>query len=191
MYEFNSKQVDGQSLIPVINLMLGNNLVGAEIGTFRAQTACTIIQNCPGIKKLYVIDSWTPYSDFIKEPYDHWPGMSLSEKDIEFIKLTALHNIKYSGKSENIEVMEMPSTIAASKIQNNSLDFVFLDSHLTLEQLESELHEWYVKVKLGGVFAVHDTHVSVVRDAVEKFAKQNSITKISRFDQTHMWIKNV
>lgn len=191
MYEFNSKQVDGQSLIPIINLFLGDNVVGAEVGTFKAQTACTIAQNCPSIKKLYVVDSWTPYADFIKEPYDHFPGLAYGEKEIQFIKMTALHNIMWSGKSDIIEVLDMTSSEAAEKIEDGSLDFVFLDAHLTIEQLQTELNEWYPKVRVGGIIAVHDTHVNVVKEVVLDFLKTKNITKFSVFDQTHIWIKNV
>ena len=37
---------DGISLVPVINLMLGSDVVGAEIGVGHARTTCTLLQNC-------------------------------------------------------------------------------------------------------------------------------------------------
>ena len=36
----------------MINL-LGKELVGAEVGVFRAVSFCTLLQNCPNIKKLF------------------------------------------------------------------------------------------------------------------------------------------
>lgn len=37
-YEFNSKVADWQSIIHAINLLLGENIVGAEIGVFKGHT---------------------------------------------------------------------------------------------------------------------------------------------------------
>ena len=190
MYRFNDKRVDGQSLIPIINLMLGDEVVGAEVGSFRADSACTIMQNCPSIKKLYVIDSWKPYTDFIKEPYDNTPGRVLAEHEIEIIKFYAFHNIKYSGCVDRIQVMEMDSNDAALQIETNSLDFVFLDAHLTIEQLENDLNVWHSKVRTGGIIAVHDTHVGSVEQTILKFRSDNNINnRLSIFDQMHMWLK--
>ena len=151
MYVFNSKKADGQSLIPIINLMLGDNVIGAELGVARALTTCTLIQNCPKIKKLYAIDKWEPYKDYIKIPYDNNAGMDVKKADIEFIKLTALHNIKYSGFADRIQVMNMDSREAVKQIEDDSLDFIFLDAHLTIEQLDQDLHDWFSKVKTNGM----------------------------------------
>ena len=126
MYIFNNNNADGNSLVPVINLLLGDNVVGAEVGIFNALTTCTLVQNCPNIKKLYAIDCWKPYEDYMKEPYTDTPALVFDEKSIEFRKLTALHNIKYSGVSDRIKVMDMDSNDAVKEIEDNELDFVFL-----------------------------------------------------------------
>lgn len=190
MYIFNSKNVDGQQLVPIINLLLGKDVVGAEVGTLRGQTACTLLQNCPSIKKLYVIDFWKPYSDFLKVEQDGLPAYSVDEKDIEFIKVTALHNFKYCGYSEKIEILDMDSNIAASMIENNSLDFVFLDVHMTTEQIKNDLIVWYDKVKTNGIIAVHDCIDKAVYNAIIDFLKEkNDGKKYSIFDNTFMWIK--
>ena len=119
MYIFNNNNADGNSLVPVINLLLGDNVVGAEVGILKALTTCTLVQNCPNIKKLYAIDCWKPYEDYMKEPYTDTPALVFDEKSIEFRKLTALHNIKYSGVSDRIKVMDMDSNDAVKEIEDN------------------------------------------------------------------------
>lgn len=190
MYEFKSKVVAGQTLVPVINLMLGKDLIGAEVGVARALTLCTLLQNCPNIKHIYAIDSYKPYTDFLKEPYDGNPAYSVGEKESEFTKLTALHNIKWSGFNHKVKILEHDSSFAATKIENESLDFVFLDACMTYEQEVQDLNDWYPKVKKGGLFAGHDWDCSAVQRAVNEFIKTNKLTQqLSVFDSTWMLIK--
>ena len=189
MYFFNSKNADGQGLVHLINLMLGDDAVGAEVGVFRGITTCTLVQNCPGIKKLYAIDSWVPYTDYIKEPYNSIPSLVFDKKDIEFVKLTALHNIEYSGASERVQVIEMESNEAAKLFDDNFLDFIFLDAHLTIEQLHQDLVVWCSKVRPGGIIAVHDTNIKEVHTAVLDYIKIKNIkSKISIFCDTIIWL---
>lgn len=191
MIIFNSKDVDGQQLIPPINLLFGDDIVGAEIGTFMALTACTIIQNCPSIKKLYVVDSWKPYNDYIKLPYDKTPAYSYNENQMNYIKQVAMHNIENSGHAGKIEVLDMDTNDAAEKIEDGSLDFIFLDAHMTIDQLINDLSVWYGKVKIGGLLAVHDCHNPLVYDAVSNFVTDKKDGhRFSRFETVFMWVKN-
>lgn len=189
-YMFNSKHVDGQSLIHAINLMLGDNLVGAEVGVYTAQTFCTLLQNCPGIKKLIGVDSYRPYQDFIKEPYDGTSDFGKDQKEIDFIRLTAMHNITFSGHADKVLFLEQDSSEAVKQIDDESLDFVFLDAYLSLEQAEKELAEWFGKVKPGGLVSGHDWHCSAVRQVVTNFRTQHNIgSRMSVFDDTWVWRK--
>jgi hypothetical protein len=190
MYNFKSKEADGQSLIHVINLMLGKDLIGAEVGVFRALTLCTLLQNCPNIKHIYAIDSYKPYTDFIKNPYNEIPAYSIGEKEIEFIKLTALHNIKWSGFDYKVKILEQDSSFVATQTGNESLDFVFLDTCMTYEQEVQDLKDWYPKVKKGGLFSGHDWNCSAVQRAVNEFIETNKLTQqLSVFDNVWMLIK--
>jgi hypothetical protein len=189
MYTFKSTRADGQSLIHTINLMLGDDVTGVELGVGRAVTTCTLLQNCPSLK-IFAVDSWKPYSDYLKEPYDNLPGVEFDEKEIEFVKLTALHNIRYSGCSDRVRVLNMSSDEAVNNFIDNSLDFIFFDAHVTLSQLENDLEIWYSKVRKNGLVAVHDAHIPVVADLVDYFRQKHNITsKLSIFDETYAWVK--
>jgi hypothetical protein len=191
MYKFESKQVDGQSLVHPINLLLGENLIGAEIGVLKAHTSCTLLQNCPNIKTLYLIDNYKPYSDFIRNPYNpNEPYHIVDQKEIELIKFIAHHNVKWSGHTDKALFIEEDSKIVAQHCQNASLDFVFLDTYMTQEQVISDLNDWYPKVKEKGLFSGHDWTGEVVQQAVLKFRSDNNIvSQLSIFDDTWMWIK--
>ena len=189
MYNFNTKHPDGQSLVHVINLMLGDELIGAELGVGKAQTLCTLLQNCPNIKLLYGVDSYKPYAEYL-DSKNGKPIYCVGEKEIEFIKLTAHHNIKFSGYSEKVKMIEEDSSYVSQHTQEESLDFVFLDTCMTYEQQVQDLNDWYSKVKVGGLFSGHDWNSLDVQKATLEFRKINNITqKMSCFDNTWMWIK--
>ena len=188
-YDFKDCKSDIQSIVHVINL-LGKELVGAEVGVFRAVSFCTLLQNCPNIKTLFGIDSYKPYTDFLKEPYDGSPAYSISQREIDCIKLTAIHNIQYSGHVEKSILFEEDSTIALQHFKNNSLNFIFLDTCMTYEQAKKDITEWEPKVKKGGLVAGHDWNSNAVQRAVNEFRYEFNITStMSTFDNTWCWIK--
>jgi Methyltransferase domain len=188
-YNFKDCKSDIQSIVHVINL-LGKDLIGAEIGVFRGESFCTLLQNCPNIKTLFGVDSYKPYTDYLKEPYDGTPAYSITQKEIDYIKLTAHHNIQWSGFVEKAILFEKDSNLALSHFQDFSLDFIFLDTCMTYEQAKNDINVWYPKVKKRGLVAGHDWNSSAVQQAVNEFRKENNITEfMSTFDNTWCWIK--
>lgn len=190
MYKIDKKDIAAQSLIHAFNLMLPTDAVGVEVGTHIASTTCGLAQNCLNIKTLYTIDSWKPYTDYLKSTCDGTANYDVDEKQIEYFKLVAYHHIKYSGVQNRIIVLEMDSNEALMKFQDNSLDFIFLDAHLTKEQVENDLKLWYPKLKNGGLFAGHDWFSNGVNVPVIEFREVNNISStLSVFDNTFIWKK--
>jgi len=190
-YNFkDNKNCDIQSIIHCINLQ-GKDLIGAEIGVFMAKSFVTLLQNCPNIKTLYGIDLYKPFTDYLVYNYD---GKTVDavydEKQIENIKLSAYHIIKFSGHKDKAVILEKDSNEAAKEIDDESLDFVFVDTYCTYEQIKNDLNVWYKKVKKGGLFAGHDTHLPVVKKALEEFRLENNIDNLmSDFDKSFIWKK--
>jgi len=189
-YIFNTKQTDCQSLIHLINLYLGDNIIGAEVGVEQGKSLCTFLQQCPSINKIYGIDNFKPYADCLKIPYDGTPAYTVDIKQSEYNRLTTYHNIKYSGYQDKVIFLEKNSRDALQDIEDNSLDFIFLDTYMTLEQAREDVNSWYPKVKTGGLFAGHDSNSPEVQTAVlELRSNLNIKNKISVFDNTWVWIK--
>jgi hypothetical protein len=122
-------------LTGIREFMPNESLIGAEIGVMYAKSFCTFLQQCPKIKKMYGVDSYKPYTDYLKIVYDGTPGFIIDEKASENIKLVAMHNIKWSEYAEKVEFLEMDSTDATNLILDGELDFIFLDAYLTPQQL--------------------------------------------------------
>lgn len=184
-YDFVDYRSDVQFIVHCIGLH-GKDLVGAEVGLFRAESFCTILQNCPNVKMLYGIDNWQPYTDYIGPV-----PMVVEQKDIDVVKFQAYNNFKWSGETDRGTIIEKDSNDAVNNFEHNSLDFVFLDSYLSYEQALDDLNTWYIKVKPGGLFAGHDWNSPQVQNAVETFRQENSITEhVSCFGDTWIWKKD-
>lgn len=189
-YDFKHTPCDAQYLIPILNI-LGDNLIGLELGVGKGFSTLSMVANCQNIKKLYAIDSFKPYKDMLKNPYDGTPAFDVKEADVEFDKLTLYHNIKYSGLTERINVIESDKDEVLDGFEDEGLDFIFLDAHHTFDDIENDLEKWYPKLKIGGVFAIHDTQNEMVLHAIEKFREKYKITNHkSDYRNTFLWIKD-
>ncbi len=180
---------DVKSIIHCINLH-GDNLVGAEIGVHVGESFLTLLQTCPNISKLYGVDPYVPYVDYLKEEGQSFDPMVVDEKEIEYIKLVSYHRQKFSGHKDKIVFYEMDSIEASKKVEDKSLDFIFIDSYCSFEQAKDDIKVWYPKVKDGGIFAGHDWNMPLVRLAVTKFRENENIkSRMSTYDDTWIWYK--
>jgi len=183
-YKFDVPGADIRSLIHLIGNH-GKNLIGCELGVFKAQSLLAVLQACPNIKMIYGVDSFEPYEDLIATDY-----YSRDVKEMEIVKFLAYHNIKYSGVADKVKILEMRTEKALSKIKDNELDFIFIDSYLSYEQAYNEINSWYCKVKKGGIYAGHDARNSFVMQAVNNFIKKKKLkNNLQVFDDTWSMIK--
>ena len=177
---------DVKSIIHCINLH-GDNLVGAEIGVHVGESFLTLLQTCPNISKLYGVDPYVPYIDYLKEEGQSFDPMVVDEKEIEYIKLVSYHRQKFSGHKDKIVFYEMDSIEASKKVEDKSLDFIFIDSYCSFEQAKDDIKVWYPKVKDGGIFAGHDWNMPLVRLAVTIFIENEIInSRMSTYEDS--WI---
>jgi hypothetical protein len=155
-YSFKNVKADITPLIFAIN-MIGDDLIGLELGIGKADSLITILHNC-NIKKIYGIDNWKPYYDYLKANPDGNPNYYVDEKKQDIIKFLAYHHIKYSGMEDKVSIIEGDSMYVVNKIEDESLDFLFFDAMMTKEQTFIEALHYYKKIKKGGYFMGHDAH---------------------------------
>lgn len=187
---FVNKSVNGQSLIHLINIGLGEDLIGVELGVGTAQTFCTFLQQCPKIKVLYGVDNYpvTTATGIEMSDNNHVP---LDEKATEVSKFFAHHNIKYSVHPEKAIFLEEDTLVASTKFENNSIDFIFIDTYVDYVQLTNELTAWYPKIKSNGLVSGHDWDYEDVRRGVNDFRKRLQTTSyFSTFDSVWVWRKD-
>lgn len=168
-YVFDNNEV-GSLVYSYINL--GENIVGAEIGAGAAQCSCCFLQKCSNISKIYVVDTYEQY-------YDPLQNKFFDAKEIEFIELTARHNIKYSGCQEKSEILKMSDNDAADLIPDGSLDFVFIDVWVDEKQIIPRLERWDKKVRVGGIVSGHDWHFETLRNYLKDFRTNKPLHNVN------------
>ena len=187
---YNFKDVtkaDVSFLIQAINV-LGENLIGCELGTFRGESSMTILDNC-SLEKLYLIDNWKPYVDFLKIEPDGRPCYEVNQIDCEINEFFCRHHIKYSKEKDKTEIIKKDSLEAVHDIEDQSLDFIFFDAMMSEEQTYNEAKAYYSKIKKNGYFMGHDAVAKkqVIEPMIEVKKLYNNNNKIFTYNNTFLF----
>ncbi len=129
------------------------NLVGAEIGVSTGENAFDMLMKL-SIKGLYLID---PYKEF-----QQWKQHMLDRhKELAYSLLTHfMHKLHW---------IERPSRQAAPLIEDNELDFVYIDGDHSSEGVAWDIELYLPKVKIGGLICGDNWEFMPVRKAVSAF----------------------
>ena len=161
----------------------GEDLVGLELGVYKADSFMTILENCPNVKTLYGVDSYKPYVDFFER-------REVSNFELAMIRTESLLKQQYSEHKDKIVFLEKTSAEAAKEIEDNSLDFIFIDADHTYDSVIHDLTVWYPKVKCGGLISGHDYIMTPVENAVNDFRKFNQINnRMNTYLSCYVWKK--
>lgn len=144
--------ITSRSALPVY--LNKNNLIGsgAEIGVRWGSHANNILQHWGG-RTLFLVDTW--------------PEIKMKNYVMEQFK-----NFK-----DRCRFMHKSSVDAAKEIQDNSLDFCYIDAAHDYDSVKKDINAWWPRIKKGGVFCGHDygsKHVGVAK-AVDEFIAENKL----------------
>lgn len=96
---------------------------------------------------LYLVDPWATQDfeilDDIKNLEDHEANYLLCQQNL----------IDYVGRYTQVR---SHSTVAASQMENESLDFVFIDGNHKYQYVKQDIASWFPKVRQGGIVSGHD-----------------------------------
>lgn len=162
-----------------------NLKVGAEIGVEQGKYADCLLRKIPNLK-LYAIDCWEAYPEYREKMQDKIDGYYQKTQDLI---------------GHKCEIVKKYSMDAVQDFEDESLDFVYIDSNHNFQSCANDIVEWSKKVKKGGLVSGHDfcmnnvgyerTDVEVV---VRAWAKANDIkiwfvTKEGDRCPSWFWIK--
>jgi predicted O-methyltransferase YrrM len=132
--------------------------VTVEIGCSEGHTTEWFLKCNPTLK----ITSIDPYVN-----YQDWNGSMLNDREEFYQKV--MRNLAQYG--ERFTMIRDFSDNVHEQIQDESLDLLFIDGLHTYDQVLIDCHNYYSKVKPGGVFSGHDYRViGGVNKAVKEFA---------------------
>jgi hypothetical protein len=123
--------------------------IGAEIGVQFGHHAVAMLAAWPG--SLILVDPWKHYGDSPPVTAADW---NVSQDLQEQIYQQCLANIGPFG--DRAKILRMFSHEAASRIPDESLDFVYLDACHAYVHAKQDLACWFPKVRLGGLISGHD-----------------------------------
>lgn len=172
--------VSVRGLAPYIK-RLGQNVVGIEIGTCRAESTAYILENCPNVSKLFTID---PY-----KAYDDWVG-NINQDTIDKFMAIAQKNLEPYG--DRVRMIREPSANATNNFKDTIVDFIFVDGDHSYEATLADCEAYYPLLKKGGFFCGHDySSIPDVSRAVNDFRNRNKISSPINLstNSTFFWYK--
>lgn len=117
---------------------------GAEIGVKEGRFI-THMLNCYPDLVMYAVDPWEPQPSS-NEKYDEWDfNIIYNEYKAKTVHVT----------NRIVELREYSET-AAAKVEDRSLDFVFIDAQHDYDSVKRDIELWHPKVRPGGLLSGHD-----------------------------------
>lgn len=139
-----------------------------EIGCFIGVSTEVLALHC---KKLTGIDLWG-----LDEEY-------MEVQDVDWVEIEKTARDRLS-KYENVTLIRSRSEDYSKKVENGSIDMIYIDGSHTFDGLTNDLNVWYDKIKIGGVIAGHDYDQRDVARAVNTFKNEKPMTNFVQFNDT-------
>lgn len=134
-----------------------------EIGSYCGRSSRAIADNLPNGGVLYCVDAW--------KPFECVPPVITTSDEGEAVYAEFLRNMSDVIDSGTVVVRRMGSVKAAVTLNQDAVDFVFIDGDHSYEAVYQDIRLWLPVIKSGGVIAGHDYGVypGVVQAVDERF----------------------
>ena len=141
-YGQKEEHISGRGLVPYLQELEGE-LVGCEIGVCHGFTTEYFLKNVPTIKKIYGVDHYPSFVD--------WDGTRLTEERQEESKRRCAERL---SSFPQVELIYDTSTNFVSNLEDESLDFLFIDGVLQSES--SLILDFFLNFKIFLTRNAHD-----------------------------------
>jgi len=157
---------------------LPKNGVAAEIGVYKGDFSKKIIDRT-NPKKLYLIDPWKYETDDIYNSSLYGGSKGKDQKNLDTMYADVYGRFIDEIRNGKVEIIRSYSDEAATLIDNNSLDWVYIDGNHRYEFVKEDLELYYNKVKKGGYITGDDYRKGGwwqggVKKAVDEFISLNT-----------------
>ena len=123
----------------------------AEVGVWKGDFAATVLERCPCIEQYTMIDPWAQLPDWNK-PFN------VGNKEFKEVHDEAMRKTAFA--SDKLQILKGRTKDVISEIEDESLDFVYIDGDHTLRGITLDLILILPKVKNGGLIAGDDFTLS-------------------------------
>lgn len=161
------------------------NIIGAELGVWKGETSYQLLKALPKLN-LMMVDRWQVPPDGDSYFQGSRTMSRSTQKQFDDVFNMAYNRVNEFG--ERCKIYRMTTIEASEYVDNNSLDFVFIDSDHSYIGVTNDLTYWYPKLKIGGLLCGHDWEnnntYNEVKRAVTDFFHRNDIIEL---DVDHTW----
>jgi vacuolar-type H+-ATPase catalytic subunit A/Vma1 len=135
--------------------------VMVEVGVLKASNLLALAKRFP-MMKFIGIDSYEAYTDSLHGGYTITAEMSAANLE------TARRRIAKSEAASRIELRVVRSDLAATEMEDCSVDLVYLDKNFTFAEQLDDVSQWYPKVRDGGILAGHEAYTPEIMKATQE-----------------------
>lgn len=149
--------------------------VGAEIGVWRGDFSDRIYY-IVSPKKLYLVDPWQYNPKYPARMYGGIVASSQDDMDRIFHSVCSRF-----AKRPEVEPMQVPSVDFFSRIEEGSLDFIYIDGNHSYEYVLSDLESSKTAVRSGGIVTGDDVFwkdtdgSQPVKSALDAFSRKHGV----------------
>jgi len=148
-----------------------------EIGVYEGENALDMLRH--GVGFLYLVDPYRAHMN--NSLITDEATFEVTQEEMDQAKADMLKRVEaYPGKTQ---LLEFFSEEAAQAFKDDSLDFVYIDSVHSYDEVKKDISFWYPKVRKGGVLGGHDYvtaapgragYLGLIR-AVDEFVKEKGV----------------
>ena len=176
-YGSQEKNISGRGLVPELKKIKGE-LVGCEIGVCHGFSTEYFLKNIPNIKKIYAVDNYPTFVD--------WDGTRVTAERQQETKERCFKRL--SPFIDKVSFIYDKSEKFALTLEDDSLDFLFIDGDHSYEATLKDMQMYWPKVKSGGLFAGHDANLASVDAAIREFFKDKKVERIQVVENNAWYI---
>ena len=172
----------------LVSRLIKNKLVlkrGAEIGVWKGDTSDYLLRKHTKIK-LICVDPYRLYDHYAKyHHHDICQTQKLYDEMYEKIR-------NRLGKYGNRVIWKRDlSEDAATTVDDESLDFVFIDGNHGYEYVDKDIKAWLSKIRKGGIMIGHDFGSNKDGPRCVKRAVENNFDSYKVDENDECWYKNI
>lgn len=166
-----------------------NYKTGAEIGVWQGTMARGVLENVSSLEKYYLVDPW--------KHLENW-NKPFNKQNSEFERVYNVAMKATEQWASKRVVMRGESIKMAANIEDDSLDFVYIDGDHTARGTMIDVLSWWPKIKLGGVLFGDDfvdsmqhgtKHSPTMVKSVGKYTIFTSLTDSFTHSLTHSFVQ--
>ncbi len=178
------KQIYTREEIPTLLKLFGLTDRICELGVAKGDNLWTMIKH--GFPKYALaIDVWSE---------EVCPYYTQKYHDSNYEKVQRVFAVARKWSGSEIDIIKGDHSILVDNYEDESFDYVYIDSSHLYEDTVRDIAQWWPKVKKGGIIAGHDYSdgkggIYGVIQAVDEFVEANNIEYIHiTREQTKSWI---